>query len=174
MDAHLLDTNVISALYDQRRAEHRAVREAIAGLRPSTLQFVSVITIGELRFGLELSRHCGRKVEHIEQTIELAEQYRLAEVGIHTSRVYAEIKAASGAKYLNLKAKMPRWVDQWTDRVSTQRLQVDEIDLWIAAQSLERNYVVLTCDQDFGRVISPAVPALRIATVQLHTQAGPP
>jgi predicted nucleic acid-binding protein len=44
-------------------------------------------------------------------------------------------------------------------------LQIDEHDLWIAAQALERNYVVLTGDRDFVQVIAPAVPDLRVQLI---------
>ena len=46
-----------------------------------------------------------------------------------------------------------------------QLLQIDENDHWIAAQAVERNFVVLTSDQDFTRVIAPAVPELRVLLV---------
>jgi predicted nucleic acid-binding protein len=49
--------------------------------------------------------------------------------------------------------------------VSGQLLQIDENDLWIAAQALERNYVVVTSDRDFTQVIAPVVPDLRVLLV---------
>jgi len=60
---------------------------------------------------------------------------------------------------------LPRWVEAWSDRVTGQLLQIDENDLWIAAQAVERNLVVVTSDPDFTHVIAPAVPELRVQLV---------
>ncbi len=56
MDTYLLDTNLVSVLYDAERPNHVAVRNALAGFDPTSPQLVSAITIGELRFGLAPER----------------------------------------------------------------------------------------------------------------------
>ena len=66
MDTYLLDTNLVSVLYDAGRPNNRAVRAALAAFDPTAPQLVSAITIGELRFGLALSRAAGRPLDHIE------------------------------------------------------------------------------------------------------------
>jgi tRNA(fMet)-specific endonuclease VapC len=165
MDAYLLDTNLVSVLYDARRPNHQAVRHAIAALEPNAPQIVSVITIAELRFGLALSQAAGQPLAHIEACIELAELHPLAEISRHTSHAYAHMKSSIAQQRLDIRRRIPRWVEGWTDRVTAQLLQIDENDLWIAAQAVERNYVVVTSDQDFTRVIVPAVPDLRIFLV---------
>ncbi|KMO23478.1 PIN domain-containing protein, partial [Methylobacterium aquaticum] len=66
MDTYLLDTNLVSVLYDAGRPNNRAVRAALAAFDPAAPQLVSAITIGELRFGLALSRAAGRPLDHIE------------------------------------------------------------------------------------------------------------
>lgn len=165
MDTYLLDTNLVSVLYDARRPNHDAVRQAIAALPPSAAQLVSVVTLGELRFGLALARAAGQTLPHIESCIARTEAHPLAEVTRHTADAFATTKASIAIARIDIMRRIPRWVEGWTDRVSGQLLQIDENDLWIAAQALERNYVVVTSDRDFTQVIAPAVPELRVLLV---------
>lgn len=165
MDTYLLDTNLVSVLYDARRPNHQAVRQAITALNPQSPQLVSAITIAELRFGLALSKAAGQPLAHIEACIERATEHRLADVGRYTAEAFADVKSSVALQRLDVRRRIPRWVEGWVDRVTAELLQIDEHDLWIAAQAIERNYVVITGDQDFTRVICPAVPELRVLLV---------
>jgi len=165
MDTYLLDTNLVSVLYDAGRPNHQTVRSALAAFSPAAPQLVSAITIGELRFGLALSRAAGRPLAHIEACIERTEEHPLAEVGRHTAEAFGYVKSSVALQRVDIHRRIPRWVEAWSDRVSGQLLQIDENDLWIAAQAVERNLVVVTSDPDFMRVIAPAVPELRVQLV---------
>jgi predicted nucleic acid-binding protein len=165
MDTYLLDTNLVSVLYDAGRPNHLVVRNALAALDPNAPQLVSVVTIGELRFGLALSRAAGRPVAHIEACIERTEEHPLAEVGRHTADAFGYVKSSVALQRTDILRRQVRWVEAWSDRVTGQLLQIDENDLWIAAQAVERNLVVVTSDPDFTRVIAPAVPELRVQFV---------
>jgi predicted nucleic acid-binding protein len=165
MDTYLLDTNLVSVLYDAERPNHVAVRNALAGFDPTSPQLVSAITIGELRFGLALSRAAGRPLAHIEACIERTEEHPLAEVGRYTAEAFGYVKSSIALQRVDIQRRIPRWVEGWSDRVTGQLLQIDENDLWIAAQAVERNLVVVTSDPDFTRVIAPAVSDLRVQLV---------
>ncbi len=165
MDTYLLDTNLVSVLYDARRSNHLAVRRAVAAFNPQSPQLVSAVTIAELRFGLALSRAAGQPLTHIEACIERAEEHPLAEVGRYTAEAFAHVKASVALQRIDVCRRIPRWVEGWIDRVTGQLLQIDENDLWIAAQAVERNLVVVTSDQDFTKVIKAAVPELRVELV---------
>lgn len=165
MDTYLLDTNLVSVLYDTGRPNHLAVRQSFADLDAEAPQLVSAVTIGELRFGLALSRAAGRPLTHIEACIEKAEEHPLAEVGRYTAGAFAHVKSSVALQRLDVRRRVPRWVEGWTDRVTSKMLQIDENDLWIAAQAIERNLVVVTGDQDFVQVIATAVPELRVLCV---------
>jgi predicted nucleic acid-binding protein len=162
MDTYLLDTNLVSVLYDGGRPNHRAVRAALSAFDPAAPQLVSAITIGELRFGLALSRAAGRPLDHIEACIERTEEHPLAEVGRHTAEAFGYVKSSVALQRVDIRKRVPRWVEGWSDRVTGQLLQIDENDLWIAAQAVERNLVVVTSDPDFTSIIKPAVPELRV------------
>lgn len=165
MDTYLLDTNLVSVLYDARRPNHVTVRQAIAALPTEAAQLVSVVTAGELRFGLALARASGQALTHIEACLVSTEGHPLAEITRHTSDAFATVKSSVALARIDIRRRIPRWVEGWADRVSGQLLQIDENDLWIAAQALERNYVVVTSDRDFTQVIGPAVPDLRVLLV---------
>ncbi len=165
MDTYLLDTNLVSVLYDAGRPNHLAVRTALAALDPAAPQLVSAVTIGELRFGLALSRAAGRPLAHIEVCIERTEEHPLAEVGRHTTEAFGHVKSSVALHRVDIRRRIPRWVEAWSDRVTGQLLQIDENDLWIAAQAIERNLVIVTSDPDFTRIIAPAVPELRVQLV---------
>jgi tRNA(fMet)-specific endonuclease VapC len=165
MDTYLLDTNLVSVLYDAGRSNHYTVRQAIAALPAQASQLVSVVTIAELRFGLELSRAAGRPITYIEACVAQAEAHPLAEINRHTAYAFATVKSSIAVARVNIQSRISRWVEGWADNITGQLLQVDENDLWIAAQALERNYVVVTSDKDFTRIIAPAVPGLRVQLV---------
>lgn len=162
MDAYLLDTNLVSVLYDTQRSNHQPALQAIANLDPIAPQLVSAVTIAELRFGLALSRAVGCPLRHIEACIVRAEEHPLAGIDRHTAEAFAHVKSSLAQQRLDLERRIPRWVEAWTDRVTSQLLQIDENDLWIAAQAIERNYVIITSDRDFVNVIAPALPELRV------------
>jgi predicted nucleic acid-binding protein len=165
MDTYLLDTNLVSVLYDARRSNYDAVRQAIAALPAQAAQLVSVVTVGELRFGMALAHAAGQPLTHIEDCLARTEAHPLAEITRHTADAFATVKSSVALARIDIRRRTPRWVEAWTDRVSGQLLQIDENDLWIAAQALERNYVIVTCDKDFTQVIAPAVPGLRVQLV---------
>ncbi len=162
---YILDTNVVSVLYDAGRPNHELVQKAIADLGPEAPQLISVVTIAELRYGLELSLHSGRSMAHVTACIREAEEHPLAEIGRHTGYHYALVKSGVAVQRVDIRRRVPRWVEEWTDRVTGRSLQVDENDLWIAAQGLERDLVVVTSDRDFARVIVPALQELRVKLV---------
>lgn len=165
MDTYLLDTNLVSVLYDARRLNHDAVRKAVAALPGQTAQLVSVVTIGELRFGLALARAAGQRLTYIEACLERTEAQPLAEITRHTADAFATVKSSIALARIHIRRRIPRWVEGWTDRVTGQLLQIDENDLWIAAQAFERNYVIVTSDRDFTQIIAPAVPGIRVLLV---------
>jgi len=165
MDTYLLDTNLVSVLYDARRPNHDAVRQAVAALPGQAAQLVSVVTIGELRFGLALARAAGQPLTYIEACLVRSEAHSLAEITRHTADAFATVKSSIALTRIDIRRRIPRWVEGWTDRVTGQLLQIDENDLWIAAQAFERNYVVVTSDRDFTQIIAPAVPGFRVLLV---------
>lgn len=165
MDFHLLDTNVISILFDARRPNHAAVRAALDVLSPGDPQYVSVVVMAELRYGMEAAALTGQEVTHIRQTLVEADRYPLAEINRHTAEAYGDVKARLADRWVDLATRLPRWVEDWKERASTRTLQVDENDLWLVAQAVERNYRLVTSDRRLIDRFEPAIPELRYLVV---------
>jgi predicted nucleic acid-binding protein len=97
MDAYLLDTCFLSKLYDQRRPDYEAVRAAAIGLDAASPQYLSVVVLAELRYGLKVAELAGQNLTHIRHTIEQAETRQLIQVNQHTAHAYGEVKARLAA-----------------------------------------------------------------------------
>ena len=80
----------------------------------------------------------------------------------HTAEEYGELKALLAKTYLRnaLRKDRPRWLEEWVDKATGQKLQVDENDLWMCAQARERNLVLITTDRKISR-ISQADPTVQ-------------
>lgn len=162
---YLLDTGIISILYDPRREKHSDVRSAIESLGPASPQFLSVVVLAELLFGLCMAESTGQELAHIRSTIERAQEREIAEIGRHTAESYGNVKSQLALHWTNPEAKRPRWPEDWKDRVTAKSLKIDENDLWLVAQAVEGNYVLLTTDKKLADQFEPAVPDLRLCLI---------
>lgn len=165
MEQILLDTNFVSVLFDPRRPSYAAVHARAQAFTKRDLVYLSAVVLAELRFGLEAAQRAGQDISHIRQTLAQAAAYPLAEVGRHIAEAYGDVKARLADHYLDLSRRTPRWLENWQDRASAQMLQVDENDLWIVAQAVERDYLLVTSDQRLADRFVPAISELRLSIV---------
>ena len=98
-------------------------------------------------------------------TVETAGTYPVAEIGKHTAEAYGDVKARIAAHYLDLSRRSPRWLEDWQVRGSTKTLQIDENDLWLVAQAVERNRRLVTTDGRLADRFVPAIAELRIDVI---------
>ena len=167
LDGYLLDTCLLSALLDPTKKTHVSVRSTINSLAEEAPKYVSVITLAELRFGIRLATLRGdSNTERLDEIVRAAQMHPPLEVTKHTAEEYGFIKAELANKYLNnaLKKARPRWIEEWVDEATGQKLHIDENDLWLTAQARERNLILLTADKKIHR-IGDVVPAIRIDTI---------
>src|SRR3546814_1066301 len=92
-----------------------------------------------------------------------AQAYAVLDVAHHTSAAYAELKTNLAKRYLVKASRRdrPRWLEEWVDKTTGQRLQVDENDLWMCAQVKERDLILVTAD-DHMRRIADADPQVQL------------
>ena len=155
MSGYIFDTSVLSPLLDAEHSRHGDVQTAIGALDQHATKFVSAIVMAELAYGVRLVETvAGSASPHLQRTLTRAHEYAVLEVTRHTSAAYAELKANVAAKYLDkvLWRDRPRWVEDWIDRATGKRLQIDENDLWICAQAKERDLIVATADRRMSRI----------------------
>ena len=168
LDGYLLDTCLLSAFLDPTKLNHSAVCSVINNLDEDAPKYVSVITLAELRFGIRLATLRGDKnTERLDEIVQAAKTHPPLNVTKHTAEEYGFIKAELANKYLDKalrKDGRPRWIEEWVDKATGQKLQIDENDLWLCAQAKERNLVLLTAEKKINR-IKAVVPRIRIDTI---------
>jgi tRNA(fMet)-specific endonuclease VapC len=164
VDGYLLDTCFASALFDAHHKFYQSVRLADEAIESGAPRFISRISIAELMFGINLyEAESGEVHTRASQVLKRAHGYPVREVSKHTATEYAELRTKLAVTYLPsvLHSDRPRWVDQWVPRVTGEKLQVDENDLWICAQARELNLTLLTTDKDMVARISKADPTIK-------------
>jgi len=123
--------------------------EAVTGVAGKTPVFASVISLGELSFGVEASSNPVQRAVRAAYFRKVNARPALT-ISKHTAAAFGLLAAAvkqSG------RSPRPRYND-----------------LWIAAQAIEHNYVLLTVNpDDFS-----GLPGLRLATVPIIPPATAP
>jgi predicted nucleic acid-binding protein len=90
----------------------------------------------------------------LQAIVRQARSFNVLDVTGHTAAVYAELKTNLAKRYLAKASRRdrPRWLEDWVDKTSGQKLQVDENDLWMCAQAKERDLVFVTADTRTQRI----------------------
>ena len=164
MDGYILDTSVLSAHLDPGHSRHVEIRQRVHKLEQHAMLFLSSVSYAELRFGVKLAETLGHaRLPTLRRTVVDARRYRVLGVTHHTAAAYADLKATLATTYLaKATAKgRPRWIEDWVDKTSGKKLQIDENDLWICAQAKERDFLVCTADRRMRR-ITDADPDVRL------------
>ena len=153
----IYDTSVLSAKLDQRHPRHEKTADAISALPDDSRYFVSTISLAELTFGARLKKAFSpERLQTLERILQDARKYEILEIGRHTSEVYANLKAKLALRYLpnatRRERKRLRWIEDWPDNFRGKSLQVDENDLWLCSQTIERSKTLLTSDKGMARI----------------------
>jgi predicted nucleic acid-binding protein len=159
----------VSALLDPQHPNHVNVREAVNGLQDGAPIYVSCVTLAEIHFGALLHEAAsGQKHPRTLAILRDMKRYPVRQITRHTAEEYAEIKKALAVKFLPnfIKSHRPRWVEDWTDRATAKKLQVDENDLWIYAQAREWNFAIVTTDCDMVKHLTTAGAGLKFVPVK--------
>jgi tRNA(fMet)-specific endonuclease VapC len=147
VQGYLLDTNIISYWFDGSCLQNQAIVERVASLPQGTPLVISAITLGEIEFGLRV-----RSAEPLDFEAELQsflfDQLPLVlDVTSTTRTSYGALRARLFERFAPVeKRSKSRRPEQLTDPATGQELGVQENDLWIAAQAIEHNLVLVTND----------------------------
>jgi tRNA(fMet)-specific endonuclease VapC len=168
VDGYLLDTCAVTALLDAQHPNHAVVRVAVETIEQGAPRYVSCVTLAEIRFGALLDEaSTGKTSPRTAQILKDLHGYPVLEITRHTAGEYGELRTNIAVAYLAtyLRANRPRWIENWKDRATGERLQIDENDVWICAQARERNLVLITTDKKMTDVIAKADPTVRLKLV---------
>jgi predicted nucleic acid-binding protein len=155
LKGYLFDTCAVSSLLNHAHQHHAAASAVVAGLPANALQFVSIVTIGEMEFGLKMAEQANSTyLVQFRSRIEAVKAYPILDITKHTASAYAELKSRL-ALTIQRKAnsqKPSRWLEDWIDANTGKQLQIDENDLWVAAQAKERDFTLISGDEDMIRL----------------------
>lgn len=168
MTGYLLDTSILIALVDPAHVLHATVTAAIDAMSDDSLQYVSVVSIAEIRTGVaSVQKIHGRTPIHASQVLANAQARTLLLINTQVAVTYGDLKAAMVSVFMPKASrnKPPANLEDWIDHATGKRLGINENDLWICAQGFERDLQVLTCDGDFTRVAA-AEPRIAISVLR--------
>ena len=165
-DVYLLDTNIISPALDKQNHNHSRVRNFLDSLHGSIIT-VSVITLAEIEYGLRTApgMDTGRQTA-IRSALAAFPLVR--DITRHTIEYYAELRAQLFNQYSprDRRHRRTKYVEDLTEHTTEKELGIKENDLWIAAQSLEWNCVLVTNDA-MPRIMSLKIePSIRAISVK--------
>lgn len=179
MADYLLDTNIISYWYDSKPDEHGRPKSThhnvianVERVRAPDQQtsygsrfFVSVVTLGEIEFGHRAAPNPDPK-KQAEYARFVREQCpEPLELTKHVADQYGQMRAwLFNTCGPNANKTRPKRAEQLVFPVTGQQLGIDENDLWIAAQAMTYNLVLVTHDRggNFGKVLTQFVASLRV------------
>ena len=146
MHGYLLDTNIVRYWFDERRPEHQRVLQHIQELDEPPLM-ISAITLGEIEYGLQVTRSDTFKQEAYLAFIS-TNLPMVLDITKTTRIYYGSLRASVFEKYApNERRRRGLRPEQLIDPVTSRELGIQENDLWIAAQALEYNLVLVTNDK---------------------------
>ena len=172
MSDYLLDTNIISYWYDSRRPEHSKVLARIEAVRQPDPQtqyvprlFISVVTLGEIEQGHRSAQTPNASVQSEYMTFVRKQCPEPLEITTHVAVPYGELKAWLFNKFSDKKKRTKaERAKQSVYPASARELGAEENDIWIAAQAMTLNFVLVTHDSHghFGKLQRQFATTLRV------------
>ena len=149
---YLLDTNVISAVNRQGHSFHQKANAWLGTIR-SDPTFISIVSIAEIEYGLQVHRPRFSPDEREKELKKFVAGYIAIDVDKNTSKVYGEIRADLFRKYgsKNSKNKVTtKQVENLRELTSARELGIQENDLWIVCTAVQYNLEFVTLDSGSG------------------------
>lgn len=108
--------------------------------------YISVISLGELAWGLKHGKGCPKKADELKKFIA---DDRFLKLGIDqaVAHVYGEIRADIVELHGGFKKNAKKRAEYLEDPVGSVRFGIDENDLWLMAQAVERGLTLVSSDR---------------------------
>lgn len=161
MKVYLLDTNLTSALWDERNPRNQEARNFVHGLGDSII-YISRFVIAEILYGHKVheSSDAARR-QKIEETMRAFPLVK--DVDEHTAEPYSDIRAALFKEFAptdrkgRIKKLRP---ESLVDETTSAQLMIEENDLWMAAIAVQYNMTFVS--EDKMKRIKEVWPALEV------------
>lgn len=147
MRGYLLDTNILSYWFNEKTPEHKNIVRHLGALDANSPLRISVISLGEVEYG----HRCESDTDTVIQTAfkDFVNQ-RLPDIlriQPSTSIHYGQIRARLFKRFAPPKGRNGLRPCQLVDPITAVSLGIQENDLWLAAQAVEFNLVLVTHDR---------------------------
>ncbi|MCY2952980.1 MAG: PIN domain-containing protein [Planctomycetota bacterium] len=148
MPGYLLDTQTISYWFDEKSEHFPAVEANARGRAADSPLYVSAITLGEIEYGHALNPDgAGAKRDEFLRLLR-KELPQTLEVSHDTAEPYGRVRAHLAQKFPPAGGwSKKKRAEQMYDPVAARELGIDENDLWLVAQAVERNLVLVSSDK---------------------------
>jgi tRNA(fMet)-specific endonuclease VapC len=147
MEGYLLDTNAVSPLWNARHPEHESIRKFFADISDSPV-WLSIIALAEIEYGLKVTPKMDTESQN-QVRREISNHPLILDIDKHTIVAYSDLRAALFKKYspIDRRGKLTvKWPEDLFERTSAKELGVQENDIWIAAQAIQYNLILITDD----------------------------
>ncbi len=145
----LLDTMTIRYWFDDRSRFHDSVRRSADAISTSGSQVcVSVITLGEIEYGRAANPGgMGGRLDEYSRFVRESLP-RILEVSEHTAEPYGRVRTKLVERFPPPGGwSKKKRAEQLYDPIAAREFGIDENDLWLVAQAIERNLVLVTNDR---------------------------
>jgi tRNA(fMet)-specific endonuclease VapC len=147
MNGYLLDTNAASILWDAWHSYHKGIKAFLQNISQSPI-WISVVVLAEIEYGLKIAPRLDTNRQN-DVRKEMAKFLLVLDLDKHTVASYSDLRAELFKKYSpkdrkgRLTAKRP---EDLIDRTTAKELGVQENDIWIAAQAIQYDLILVTED----------------------------
>ena len=147
MGGYLFDTNAVSPLWNARHPEHDTVKAFFASVSQSPV-WLSTIVLAEIEYGMKITPEMDidsqNQVRH-----EMSNHPFILDIDKHTIGPYSDLRAELFKKFSprDRRGRLTvKWPEDLIERTSAKELGVQENDIWIAAQAIQYNLILVTGD----------------------------
>lgn len=148
---YLLDTNILGPLAELKagcnNSECKVLEKHWKALPGETRIFLCPITVGEVESGIRVDDANSDKL-HLAR--EIISAFPCLDIDTNLARdYYAELRARLFNRYAPKDSdnRKKRRIDEWRDPTSSNALQINENDLWIASVAMAHNLILVTRDK---------------------------
>ena len=148
MSGYLIDTQTITYWFDGESGRFPHVQQAAEARRGIGPLYVSVISLGEIRYGYACQAgSAGAKRDEFLKFLR-EELPQVLTIKKHTSEPYGQVRAALFERFApHSRRGRKQRAEELIEPATGRELGIDENDLWLVAQAIERNLVLVTNDK---------------------------
>ncbi len=147
MDGYLFDTNAVSPLWNVRHPEHDIIKDFFASVSQSPV-WLSTIVLAEIEYGMKITPEMDIDSQnHVRR--EMSNHPLILDIDKHTIGPYSDLRAELFKKFSprDRRGRLTvKWPEDLIERTSAKELGVQENDIWIAAQAIQYNLILVTGD----------------------------